>query len=106
MFGKRLKELRLERQLTQEELAKELNVSPSTISLYESGNREPSSVFIVAVARYFHVSSDYLLGLQESDSHLTNTNMESFVRQFLDLYFKNYGKITPFIPQKNDDSDD
>lgn len=90
MFGKRLKELRLAYPMTQEELAKALNVSPSTISLYESGSREPSGSFIVTVARFFNVSSDYLLGLADSSPKPLSPQMqkkiEQFVKEAFDLY--------------------
>lgn len=90
MFGKRLKELRLAYPMTQEELAKALNVSPSTISLYESGSREPSGSFIVTVARFFNVSSDYLLGLAETSpkplSPQQQKKVEQFVKELFDFY--------------------
>lgn len=63
MIGKRLKELRLEKGLRQQDLAKILNVSSMSISFYENEQRKPDSEFIVAVSKYFDVSSDYLLGL-------------------------------------------
>ncbi|HID0882456.1 TPA: helix-turn-helix domain-containing protein [Clostridium botulinum] len=61
MFGDRLKELREEKQLTQEELGKFLNVSRQTISGYEAGAIEPSISNLVKLANIFNVSLDYLL---------------------------------------------
>ncbi|EQB4336231.1 helix-turn-helix domain-containing protein [Clostridium botulinum] len=61
MFGDRLKELREEKDLTQEELGKFLNVSRQTISSYESGAIEPSIANLVKIANIFNVSLDYLL---------------------------------------------
>ncbi len=61
MFGDRLKELREEKELTQEELGKFLNVSRQTISGYESGSIEPSIANLVKIADIFNVSLDYLL---------------------------------------------
>lgn len=62
MFGNRLRELRLQRNLTQQDLAKLLNVSPSTIGMYEQGRRDPDTHTIVFLANYFGVTTDYLLG--------------------------------------------
>jgi transcriptional regulator with XRE-family HTH domain len=61
LFGDRLKELREEKELTQEELGKFLNVSRQTISGYESGSIEPSIANLVKIADIFNVSLDYLL---------------------------------------------
>ncbi len=62
MFGgDRLKELREEKEFTQEELGKFLNVSRQTISGYESGAIEPSIANLVKIANIFNVSLDYLL---------------------------------------------
>ena len=63
MIGKRLKELRTTEGLTQQELAKILNVSSMSISFYENEQRKPDSDFIISVSKYFGVSTDYLLGL-------------------------------------------
>lgn len=63
MIGKRLKELRTSEGLTQQELAKILNVSSMSISFYENEQRKPDSDFIISVSKYFGVSTDYLLGL-------------------------------------------
>ncbi|HGG0416061.1 TPA: helix-turn-helix domain-containing protein [Clostridium sporogenes] len=61
MFGDRLKELREEKDLTQEELGKFLNVSRQAISSYESEETEPSINNLVKLANIFNVSLDYLL---------------------------------------------
>ena len=62
MIGRRIKELRTENGLTQQELAKILNVSSMSISFYENEQRKPDSEFIIACSRVFDVSTDYLLG--------------------------------------------
>ena len=63
MIGRRIKELRTEKGLTQQELAEILNVSSMSISFYENEQRKPDSDFIISVSKYFGVSTDYLLGL-------------------------------------------
>ena len=62
MIGRRIKELRTENGLTQQELAKILNVSSMSISFYENEQRKPDSEFFIACSRFFDVSTDYLLG--------------------------------------------
>lgn len=62
MFANRLKQLRIEKKLTQEELAYILKLSRHTITKYESGDREPDFKILTKIADYFNVSTDYLLG--------------------------------------------
>lgn len=61
----RIKELRVARSLTQEELGKILNVQKAAISKYENGRAEPSVDILKRMVCYFSVSSDYLLGLSD-----------------------------------------
>ena len=58
----RLVELRKEKGLSQAALAKELGIDCSTIAKYETGDRLPDIVMLCALADYFEVSTDYLLG--------------------------------------------
>ena len=58
----RLKELREKRRLSQITLAMELNLNQNSISRYENGEREADYATLIAIADYFHVSVDYLLG--------------------------------------------
>lgn len=62
---KRLKELRKENNLSQKELADDLNMPRSTVASWELGNRIPKISHIVALAEYYDVTIDYLLGLSE-----------------------------------------
>ena len=63
-FGKRLKMLRKESRMTQDELARKLNVTKSIISNYEIGDRTPSTHILIKLAYIFNVSTDYLLGVK------------------------------------------
>lgn len=65
-FGEKVKLLRKERNLTQKQLADMLGVVVSAISSYESGARYPSYDGLIRLARIFHVSTDYLLGLSKT----------------------------------------
>ena len=61
-----LKELRTQKGLTQSELSKALNVSASSIGMYEQGRREPDTTTLAEIAAYFNVTTDYLLGLPDN----------------------------------------
>lgn len=61
MLGVRIAALRKQAGLSQAELARRLQVSPSAIGMYEQGRREPSGQTLVAMAELFGVSTDYLL---------------------------------------------
>ena len=61
VFGKKLKELRIEKGLSQRELGKIFNVCNQTISFWEIGSREPDLDTLVIIASFFEVSVEYLL---------------------------------------------
>lgn len=63
-FGNKLKLLRLQDNMTQEQLAQKLNLTKSVISAYETGLRLPSYDVLIRIAKIFNVSTDYLLGLE------------------------------------------
>lgn len=56
MFSRELKKLRKAKNLTQADLAKRLNVAPSTIAMYETERREPSYTMLLQIADYFNVN--------------------------------------------------
>ncbi len=62
LIGKRLKEFRDNNNLTQEELAKQINTSHSTISAYESGKTMLLTAFAYDICKKYNVSLDYLCG--------------------------------------------
>lgn len=64
IFGQKLKELRNEKQLTQAQIAVIFKVSKTTICQWETSKQEPSLEDIVEIAKYFKVTADYLLGLE------------------------------------------
>ena len=65
-FGERLKELRKGQKMTQQQLADRLGVAKSVVSYYESGDRYPSFDVLVRIARIFHRTTDYLLGIERN----------------------------------------
>ena len=61
VFGNRLKELRIEKKLSQRKLGDIFGVCNQTISFWETGSREPDLDMLVKIAKFFEVSVDYLL---------------------------------------------
>ena len=64
-FAERLKELRLENNLSIVGLAKEIGTSHANISRWEGKERLPNIEAVISIAKFFNVSTDYLLGLED-----------------------------------------
>ena len=64
-FAERLKDLRVEKNLSQRQLAKELGISQAAIARWESGSQIPNIVYGSHIAQYFSVSLDYLAGIED-----------------------------------------
>lgn len=77
MLGARIAALRRAAGLNQAELAGRLQVSPSTVGMYEQGRREPSGEILLAIARELGVTTDYLLSGQPARTE------EEMVDQFI-----------------------
>ena len=60
-FGKKLKELRIEKGLSQRELGEKFKVCNQTISFWETGSREPDLDSLLEIAHFFDVSVEFLL---------------------------------------------
>lgn len=65
MLHENIRKLRIERGLNQVELGRALGVAKQTVSNWENSNIQPSVDMLVKIARYFSVSTDYLLGLDD-----------------------------------------
>ena len=78
-FAKIFKGLRLERGLTQDELAKRLGISKSTVSMYENGRRLPAFDAVESITDFFGVDLKYLLGQSDTVEKLSGdeTDIES-----------------------------
>ena len=68
MIADTIKLLRTARSMTQADLAKKLNITRSSVTAWEMGISVPSTTYIVELAQLFHVSTDYLLGLEQNSS--------------------------------------
>jgi transcriptional regulator with XRE-family HTH domain len=64
-FAKRLRELRIEKNLTLEQLAENTNFSYSAIHKWENNLRTPNANAVIELAKFFKVSAGYLLGLED-----------------------------------------
>lgn len=74
-FGNRLRQLRKDRKLTQQQLAELIGVKNSVISFYEVGERTPSPDVLRKLALALHVTADYLLGI-EREATLDATGLD------------------------------
>lgn len=68
MLGKRILEFRLSFGWNQVQLAEKLGVSKQTVSNWENENIQPSIDMLIRLAKLFHTSTDYLLGLSDSQT--------------------------------------
>lgn len=68
MIAQRIKKLREQRDMTQSDLAKLLGITRSSVNAWEMGISAPSTQYVVALARLFRVSTDYILGVDGSAS--------------------------------------
>jgi len=65
-FGSKLKQLRIDKGLSQPQLAERIGISKGMISAYENTSRYPSNDILIKIARVFRVSTDYLLGVERN----------------------------------------
>ena len=65
--GKKIKDLRSAKNITQSELAKRIGVTTSTVSSYEVSERHPSYDVLIKIATFFNVTTDFLLGIGSKD---------------------------------------
>ena len=128
-FGNRLKELRLKKGLTQEELAMKIKMSKANVSKYELDSVEPSLETIKFLADFFGVTTDYLIGFtNETNKQIQRVNFDDIdnisdcgqdmvateikctgteeeLKELIDFMNKNdyyyYGELTPTDNSKN-----
>lgn len=87
-MGEKLRSLRIEKKLTQKQVADRIGLAISAVSSYESGTRYPSYDVLTKLARIFHVSTDYLLGMTDTrnvDVTGLNDNEIELVSQLVDM---------------------
>lgn len=121
MLGARIAALRRANGMSQAELARCLQISPSAVGMYEQGRREPAVELLVQLARLFEVSVDYLLtgqaisgqekdnvdellksALQKAEDQLRGRKHRPFSRQELAVLF---AALLMDVPEKTDEFD-
>jgi len=86
-LGKKIKELRTERGISQSKLAQGIGYAQSIITEWELGRKRPIADAIIALARYFDVTTDYLLGLEcEDGTKETNLIFTEEEKKLFELY--------------------
>ncbi|CZR98724.1 HTH-type transcriptional regulator Xre [Clostridioides difficile] len=112
-FGQRLKEMRVQKNLTGEELGKILNVTKVAISNWESGRRFPSQDILISIADYFDISLDFLLCRENEKqaffhNKVNQENLEKIILLFNKLSFDSQEIIlktaTAFFEKENNTS--
>ena len=84
MLHERIKDLREKTGYSQTQLAKKLDVTRSSVNAWEMGLSAPTTQYVVAMARLFHVSADYLLGI-ESELSLS---LDAFTEEEIALLYQ------------------
>ena len=87
-LGNRIRAAREQKDLTQDKLADLLGVSRTAVARWENGDIEPKLKNLIALAKVLHVSTDYLLGVEEKNwidqleiSESARKAMETFVKE-------------------------
>ncbi len=85
-----LKDLRKENNLTQAQLAKAIGTNLRTVIRWESGQSEPSANYIIKLSKFFQISSDFILGLEDDFGSKTYEKLQNAVtpeeRKILNAY--------------------
>lgn len=105
----RIKNLRLSAEMTQEEFGKKFGIVKSTVSLYESGKSTPNDQIKKQICDYFHVSSDYLLGIddeyrEKEDTFYANEKERNLLEVYKDYEDKGFSddvlnKLKEYFPE-------
>ena len=88
IFGNKLKTLRLRAGLTQSQLAGQLNISASTVGMYEQGRREPDNDTLSKLCLALNTSVDYLLGINKNLYSTTNFEVDVVISDFINFLEK------------------
>lgn len=98
-FGTNLRNLRIQRGLTQQKLADDLKISQASVTAYEVGVREPSFEIVRKFADYFHVAPSALMPFAE-------TSDDEYIQRIADSFMKNEKLKDLFETVKNFGADD
>ncbi len=104
-FGSKLKELRLKSGLTQAQLADRLDISASTIGMYEQDRREPDNDTLTMLCKELNTSVDYLLGIKENIRQ-SNEEISSIISNYIDFIKNNNNLRFNGIPISEKDKEE
>lgn len=95
MIADRIKQLRDQNNMTQAELARKLHITRSAVNSWEMGISVPSTALLMDLANLFHVSTDFLLGMQKNATiDVSELNdQEVLLLQQLMAYFLSMKKL-------------
>lgn len=90
VFGKRLRKLRRDKDITMDDMAKDLSTTQATLSRYENGKRKPDVDFLEMLSDYFDVTTDYLLGKSDTKKQVVYQLTDNYISEVRELV-KEYG---------------
>lgn len=96
-FAECLQELREDRNISRKELAAYLNISVSTLGMYEQGRREPNIDMLIMLADYFNVSLDFLVGRSADNEERKNMLEALRLKNKIDKLPQEYKDIINFM---------
>ena len=96
-FSEILQDLREDRDISRKELATYLNISLSTIGMYEQGRREPNIEMLIKIADYFNVSLDFLVGRDFTKMDLEKYQEALHIKNKIDKLPQGYKDIVNFM---------
>lgn len=106
LLGDRLKELRKSKNLTQEEFGKLFGVAKNTVSYWEANTSKPDINLIKEIAKYFNVTTDYLLDFNNDDKanleKLKTTLKEAGIMNGDDLTIEEFEKALKIVEMLKD----
>ena len=95
-FGERLRELRATNYLSKSKLLEELGVCRQMLAKYENNEATPTVALFTEIAKYFNVSADYLLGLDDYNKHTDEKEKKCIILPD-ELTVEDYALIKDFI---------
>ncbi len=102
IFGNRLKELRKSRGYTQQELAKLIGVSASSIGMYEQGRREPENAVLSKICQVLNTTTDYLIGFS-AEKPVKNQDVNDVIDDFTNMLMSQQGLMFNGEPMTEQD---
>lgn len=84
IFGQRIRKLRLDKGLTMQGLADKLEVTKSSINMWENSNSIPKDNILIALSKMFEVSIDYLLGNEDMEEKIPENKQLHYIQRNLE----------------------